>query len=581
MRRFIKNNYLGLLIGLIYIGLYVYSPTIFPDLLKLHRIDPSNYFELLISSTTSIFGILVAVILLTFEFGKQDSFRKKEANIFTKPIVTIFVSLAISVIILSLISYVNIQNFNQSNTLTIGYFLGFLFAVFIGLIFPAIKTILETANTLKFTIKEIQNLSIEDFENLLIIQDRKLILKDRKLAIIRVRQELVNTVRECDYEAYTTILVAINNQTIKLIKKGKDRNICDTVLRGVTFIWNEGSLEALRVGNNQYFETIWACNKELYEYAAIEKIYLLHYQPLHFFQWDFIKFLARNKLGDALSSGAKTLTIILKQNLKLNCPPQEEISDLYDIYKDKNPVSHNSESSLQWDSILEFVFLINDIQNLSIENNDKVLYDTCRFEFEYFLREIDYSYKNIGLYQEAYIIGSIISHLTNNAQNAFEASLFNQTSHTFDIDTSFISDLIKNEKFYVKRILQNISDLIIISQRKEKLDDYFTLNSWGALGRHISEPYFTNETAKEALHFILDTLDTLKHEIEKNQLPFQARNYNEIKDQFVSIRRWLCKYDGKEENIIFKRIDCSLKKFKTVKGVTDFSIVKWTDSKKD
>jgi len=575
LKNIIRKYYFGIIATLIYFGLKFYSPKIFSDLLNLSSINPTSFFELLISSTTSIFGILIAVILLTFEFVKHTSFRRKEENILTKSVVTNLVSIAISVIVLSLISYSSIQDFKQSNNLTTAYFLGFLFVGFIVSIFPATKGILETANTLKNTKEEIKNLTIVHFTEILTLQDNKFITKDSSLALVRIRHELLNSVKECDYEAYTAILEELNNKAIELIGKGDDRQTTEIVFRGTTFIWNAGIFEALRVGNYQFYETIWECVEELYEYAAKEKIYLLHFEFVDFFIWDFIKFLSRNKLGDSLSSGVKIFSNVFKQNLKFNCPPQKEIIDLYYMFENGNKMPHFIDSSIQWDNIVEFVTLINNVQTSAIENVDKELYDTCRFELEHIVREIGYNnFPDLEIYQEAYIIGRIISHQTFNGYNANAEKLFMESIWTFHINASFISDLIKMEKFYVGRILQDISDFLIKSQRKERLDDFFSLNDWGAIGRHISKIYLTNKSAQNAMDYILDTFDRLKQEVKINQLPRQAKNYNEIKKQLESIKIWLIKDNEGKDIPIIKKIDESLQGFKEVTGTIDFRIVK-------
>lgn len=576
-----KRYSLGIGATIIYLWLKYCNPEIVPDYLNLSSLDSTNYFELLISSTASIFGILIAVILLTFEFVKHVAFRRKDENILTKGFVTNLVAVAVSVIVLSLISYSTIPDFKQSNNLSIAYFLGFLFVGFIVSIFPATKGILEAANTLKKTKEEIKNLTLVQFGEILTIKDDKFISKNSDLALVRIRQELLNAVRDCDYEAYAAILEELNNKVIELIGKGQNRQTTEIVFRGTTFIWSAGNFEALRVGNFQFYETIWECVEELYEYAAKGKIYLLNYEFVDFFLRDFIKFLSRNKLGDSLSSGIKVLSSVFKQNLKFNCPPQEEINDLYYMFEDGNKMPHHIDSSIQWDKINEFVSLMNDIQTSAIENVDKELFDTSRFEIDHIVAEIGHGdFPNLKIYQEAFIVVRIISTQAYYGYNANEANLFKDTVRTFKIDTSFISDLIKNKKFYIGRILENISDFIIKSQRKERLNDFFSLNYWGALGRHISQVYLTNKTAQKSMDYILDTLDKLKQEIETNQLPNQAQNYNEIKKQFESIKIWLQKDNKGKEIPIIKRIDKTLTEFKEVTGTTDFRIIKWKDDEK-
>ena len=519
--------------------------------------------------------------MLTFEFVKHIAFRRKDENILTKALVTNLVATAVSIIILSLLSYSTIPDFKQSNNLSIAYFLGFLFTGFIVAIYPAAKGILETANALKKTIEEIKSLTVEKFAEVLTLQNVKFISKNSELSLIRIRQELLSSVRECDYEAYAAILEELNKKAIELIGKGQNRQLTRVVFRGMTFIWKAGNFEALRVGNFQFYETIWECIEELYEHAAKEKIFLLHYEEIDFFLGDFIKFLSRNKIGDALSSGVKVLSTIFKLNLKFNCPAQEEINYLYSMFKDGSKMLHHTDSNIQWDKVNEFVYLINNIQTSAIENIDKELFDTCRLELEYIIGEIGHNdFPNLKIYQEAYIVIRITSQQTYNGFIANEEKLFKESLWTFHIDTSFISELIKKERFYIGRILQDISDFIIKSQRKERLDDFISLNYWGTLGRHISKFYLTNKTAQKAMDYILDTLDKLKEEIEINQLPNQAKNYHEIKKQFESLKIWLQKDNEGKEIPVMKRIEKTLGEFKEVIGATDFRIIKWKDDDK-
>lgn len=580
LNEIIKKNIFILIAVVIYLLLKFTNLEVFPDYLNLSSINPTNYFALIIGSTASIFGVLIAVILLTFQFVKNNAFRRKDGNILTKAIVTNLVGIAVSILILTLLSYLTIHDFRQSNNLSIAYFHGFIFIGFIISIYPATKRILGTANTLKNTVDEIRNLKIEKFEEVSTLQFEKYISKKNNLSLIRVRQELLNYVSESDYEAYTTILEELNNKAIELVDKGQNRELTGVVFRGMSLVWNAGNFEALRVGNYQFYETVWECIEELYEYAAKEKIYLLHFEELDFFLRDFIKFLSRNKLGDSLSSGAKILSTILKQNLKFNCPPQEEINDLYFMFDEGKKMPHHIDSSIQWDKINEFIYLLNNIQTKAIENIDKELFDTCRIKLEYIVKDIGWNrFPNLKVYQEAYIVMRIISHQTYNGFIANEESLFKESMWTFHIDSSFISELIKNERFYIGRILEDISDFIIKSQRKERLDNFFSLNYWGALGRHISKVYLENTTAQKAMDYILDTFNKLKEEIETNQLPQQAQNYNEIKKQCESLKQWLQKDNEGKEIPIIGRIEKVISEFQEVTGETDFRIVKWKDDK--
>lgn len=554
---------------------------IVPDYLNLSALDSKNYFPILIGSTASIFGVLIAIILLTFEFVRNKAFRRKDENILTNPVATNLVSTAVAVIILSFLSYSTIDNFEKSNNLSIAYFLGFLFVGFIISIFPAAKSILETANVLKKTKEKIQNLTLENFSEVLSLENNKLNLKNNDLALFRIRQELITTVRECDYEAYTTMLEDLNNKAIELIGKGEDQQQTEIVFQGVTFIWRAGNFEAHRVGNLQFFEVVWESIERLYEYAAKERIDLLHYNFIDIFMGEYIRFLTKHKLSDTLSTGVNALLNIFKQNLKFNCPSEEEIHILSVLYSYDNKGQYRKESGIQWERIISYLSRIQDIQSSAIENEDKELFEKSAFELSRILSEIgNGDFSNLKSYQEAYIVHSVISSLVHNGYTANEANLFKDTVSVFKINTDFISNIIKNERFYTGRTLEKISDFIINSQRKEQLNDYYTLNFWGGIGRYASQFYFTNETAQKTVDYVIDTFEKLKKEIEENQLPSQAKNYNEIKEQLKWLKSWLEKIPDEKVTLIIERTEKIISEFKVVAVPSDSRIVKWKNQEK-
>src|SRR5690606_28106697 len=112
------------------------------------------------------------------------------------------------------------------------------------------------------------------------------------------------------------------------------------------------------------------------------------------------------------AKGVKVIANAFKLNLKYNCPPQEQINDLYYMFEGKNDeerLPHYINSNIQWDKINELIYHLNTIQTSAIEIVDKELFDTCKFELERIIQEISYkSFPDLKIYQEAYIIVKII-----------------------------------------------------------------------------------------------------------------------------------------------------------------------------
>lgn len=554
--------------------IHFYCPELIPDHFHLSGIKPSEYFGLITGSTTSIFGILVAVVLLTFEFTKHASFKLDDENIFNKAQVTNFVYLAVSIIVLSFISFTSISSFSNHFDLTIGYFLGFLFIIFIFAIFPVSKSILDTANTLKKTREEINNLILEDFEMIQSIKTSKFISKDNSVKLVKIRSELVKVVRDSDYEGYNTILSDLNKSVLKIIKNGDNRLTTLSVFQGLTFIWKSGNLEAFRLGNHQFYDTIWECIEELYEYAAKKKIFLLHFEEIDYFINDFINFLSRKKLGDSLNTGFKTLNKSFIQNLKYNCPPQEEIKFLYLIYERKPQLKHSPENNIHWDKIVDLFNKSNRIQNASITIGDEELFSSCQFENSYLAKQIFYQEQIIlEPYKEAYLITHIISYQFYYALKAIQSTKLENPLLFVHSYSSLLSDATQANKIYLPRLLEDYSDFLITSQRLKKLDDYYLLNDLGALGRHLSEFYCSNTLAQKTINYTLDIFEHLKNEIEKDQLPEQSKNYIALKDQLKSIKDWLLKDNPTQEILVINRIDKIFNSFLDVEVRRNTSII--------
>lgn len=545
----------------------------FNDILNVSKLEPTEYFGLIIGATSSIFGILIAVVLLTYELLTT----KKQEDYFlnSKYIINIFY-FPISILILSFISYITIADFKQVNNLTIAYYIGFLFVVFLLGLFWSIRKILTELKIIKKLIKDIRSININNIIEFLPNQNKRFIFKDSAILLIKIRQELIQYIIECDYNAFSLVLEELNKKAIELIDDGINRQRTDSILQAVTIIWQAGNLEALRVGNLKYFDTIWDCIEELYDYAAKSKIQLLHYNYLSRFIRHYSQFLIRKGLVDGLKKGVDTIAKSFEINLLENCPTQDRISDLYFAFENKTVEPHYISEGIQWKKIMEFLWLIDSIYSSSIETQNKELFDLCRIKTELIIEEIiNGYYNNIETLQETAIITEIISQQTYNAYEANEKKIFEDTRNVFRIKAHQIKILIEKDRtLIVKSILGDISDFIVNSQKNNRLDSE-TLNCWGAIGRHLADLYLTNDLAQQSFLYVLKTFTHLKKNIEKNQLPSEFRNYNKIKKQVESLKIWLINKNHKNDINIIKEIDKLINTFKKTKDDNDFRIVKW------
>lgn len=577
MKEIFKHTWLFLICAIIYWRLSYIQKGCIGDGFNIYSSSASNFYNLLISTTAAIFGILVAVVLLVFQLLKKISLRRKDENIVYNPLVTSFICLSVFIIIFSTIAYLKTPDFHSDSALTQAYFLLILFILYIVLIFPLAIFILKESDNLKKTLQEIRLLNVQYFFDMtrMSYSPGNFLEKEVTKPLFKIRHEVVNAVRDYDNVDLTTILETLNERAIEIIGDGQIRKDVDTVLEGLTNVWKYSHPEALRTTNYQYYSLLWNCILKMYQNSAQKKIPLLHYQQLTFYIWEYIKFLSRNKIADCLIIGIDIISDGFKDNLTKNCPKQERISHLYDLYE-KKKIPYSLNDNMQWDEVIGILNHLQQIHASSLMIPDKDLYISSSRELLRILNEIiDERIPGIEIYQEAFIIRGIVSCLLLNAYQAQEQGLFKDTLETYRFEGYNIAQIIIKERFYTRFILRELSDFLIKSQRTGNLNEWHTINLWGSIPRHTAKYYIKNATVKKATLFIFETLNVMKKEIETSQWPDQIKNYKEIKKQMQTMYRTL-KEDGVPEAEL-NFMDEKIKSFKEINGSADFSIIKWPD----
>ena len=419
-----------------------------PDWLNLKASSPSTVFSLIIGTTSAIFGILVTVVLLVFQLLKKVSLRRKTENIVYNPFVTAFIGLSVFIIVSGTIASITLTDFHTTASVTKGYFILDLFVLFIFLIFPVSVLILRESDNIKKILKIIGQLGVQDFFEMTRakINEGKIIENEITKPLFTIRHEILNAIRDYDNTDLTTLLEGLNEKAIDLIGDGKNRKTTNIVMEGLINVWKHANTEAVRTGNYQYFNEIWACIGNIYRNAADKKIFLLHLNTLEIYLWEFIHFLSRNKLADNLIVGIPVLSDSFTQNLLNNCPKQQHISELYDIYeKDKVP-EYRQDDNMQWDDIIGILRNLQTIHSASLTIPDKELFSSCSRELNRLLTSIvEHMDGEVEPYKEAYIVRDITGYLTYEGSQAHHQALFPDTLETYRFNNSTIA------RYYQKR----------------------------------------------------------------------------------------------------------------------------------
>lgn len=553
---------------------------IVPDWMNLRSVNVKDFFELILNITASIFGILIAVVLLSFEFSKDISLRRKGESIFDNRFVVLVFSLPVTLLVLSFISYVYIDNFNAGRSLTVAYYLAILQLTFVILIFPAIQAILASSNSLKATENRIENLSDTNFNEISDLNySNEFQRQNLDIQLIRIKHDFILSVRANDYEAFESLLDKFLNSITRLIGESKERTKVGTVIGGFVFVVKGAILEAQQINNLQFLTNVWNAINDLYLYSAKKQIPLSYYEPLDMFIPEFIQSLGKHKYSEILTSAIDALGNSFRNQLKYNCPDQEGLSDLYYFFNEFGDAEMESiDGSVQWDHIIAFINQIGSIKELAIDNADKELYRQCDFQLDFIFRSISYNeFSHLKLLQRAWIAVTIFRTQIYYAEMANDDKLFRSSLWSLEIDSIHISKLIEEKHFYIKDLLVILSDFIVKAQRTSNLEESFLL-SWGAIGRHIAKFISKNELAVHSMDYIIRTFERMKTEIESGQLPGQNQNYLKIKEELLSLKKYLKRDNPNDSPTQINQINKILTSFKDVLKTVNTGIVKW-DSK--
>jgi hypothetical protein len=573
MKQLLKQIFPFILLATVYILLSATRQGYVDDLLHLEAINANNFYSLIISTTASMIGITIAVVLLAFQLIKKISWRNIKENALYDRRFLAFLNLAVFLIVFSTIAHIQSPDFHSVRALSHGYFLLILFLLFIIATFPLLFVILKSRDNIEGVLTVIEGLAIKDFDELgraTYSNDNQLVTEHRK-PLFKVQHEIVYALRNTDDIDLSLIMQRLTERALTLIGEGKNQEDAESILIGLTGVWQYAQPEALRVGFHLYYTQVWNSIDKLYQHASNRRIALLHFQPLPIYIYNYINFLSNNRLSDALRLGNETIVKSFTLNLIQNCPPEGELSDLFRLFGLPQP-DYQDDKEMQWDQIEDLLHRFFQILDASIKMLDTELYKTVikegQFLFKFVMRNLSEEQ-----YKEGYLEMNIVRQILWMAERALDAGLFSNTMDIYPFSGADVAKIIMKKRVYVKYILGTLSDFLIRSQRKGCLDEIETLNKFGSIPRHTAKAYNENPVAQKATRFVFETLKAIKKEIEISTLSSQYRVYREVKSQMKEMVRSLHSHNV-TDNLV-QDIENEIATFQHTAGPKEGHIVTW------
>lgn len=552
-----------------------------PDYLNFGKLDAQSYFGMIIGAVASIFGVLMAVIIISVEFLKEKIENNRYINPLERRNIQSTIHLSVNILLLTLLSYIHIDAFDNSNNITLGYYIAFLFILYIYSIYPFFTGIIEKSSKIRNVLDNVNSLIIEDFRKVLEYRYGKLV-SDSKISLLK--KDIDSYILSNNIYSYEIVANSVLERGFMLIGDGKDRRKCNEVFSAIVWLWRENAKTAVRNNDSQYFDLIWNSIGLIYLRAARNKIELMNLQEINMFIYFDLKSLYRQfKSTISLNNALDVIDVSFKINVLENCPKQNDIFDLVSSYEEIDSNNASSlDSSLAWKEIYEILRHIETVQEIAIELDDKNLFMECSERIQMICLDLVSDFKNLGHYQKGELVWRVLTSNYYQSSLALRKGLFSSTIYCFAIPKNLMVDVIKRNVFVekdIRIIIKTLGEHLFNALKEHKLDFGYrdgTLEDFLKIGIGCITTYNINVVSKNTVKYFMGYFKYIKeyielHGIEKYPQEYKAfqkaiKNYIEVgirhgkfKENEKPICKWILLYNS----------------FKEVENEDELGIVRW------
>ena len=523
-----------------------------PDIFNFSKLDSQDYFGLIIGAVSSIFGIMMAVIILSVDFFKERLTKKNYINPVEFRIVQNAIFLPILIIVLSFISYLFVDEFNNTKNITLGYYVGILFILYIVSVFPFFKNIIGKSSQIKQVLEEVSDLNLEDFKQ---VSRYRYQNKNPESKLRNLKKVIDSFIIENKIESYEVINDKILEKGLEIIGEGDDRQKCNDVLGAITWLWGENCRTAIRVNDSHFFNSVWNSINSIYQRFADKRIELLHIQEVESFIYFDLKTLYKYfKNTISLGNALDIIENSFNENISKNCPKQEEIWDLMNLYEKTRNYDSNFSASSTWDGLNNIIRFIFDIQDIAIELGDKELFEECNQRINSICSHIIYDFNSLGKYQKGYLTWQTLTTNYYYSSIALEKGLYKDTLNCYKVHKHLIEEIIKKESLKeedIRVILRNLGNYLFEALKNKKLHsdyDFGTFADFCRIGIHSIKKYNESDLNKNVVDYFINYLKHLKSFVENDGIGSYPNEYNNVKRAIAHFINVAITYDGMRED---------------------------------
>lgn len=527
----------------------IFSPYIFPNFLN---IDFNNYdltiklFSNISVILASIFGIIIAVFLISFQIFKSNYVSYLMKDFFKDPNIGFLFLVYLSTILISYLSLTFIKLDYYSNKIVNLYYLSlFLFLICISILYRSIKLILTSDYSNNKTKEIISALTYEKISEYFEKYD-KLFLSEVDLEDVDknphlfLDEMLINAVKRKDGIAIKTFYDKLGEKIIYLLRKSKRPEEKAKIFE----FFREIYIDTAQVAINQYEKSILE--------TVLNSLF-----PIYLFCID------NNIIGESIKILDKTIEEILLLIVESNnvLPIRFPIflygikSNIVDILKKYKKDSDDNPARNQ----MQIIFNITD-KAIEIRKENFAKEGLCRI--------IDIIYEvieenNIQKSRKSEIVEQCFVIYKYLVFKMYDRGLFDIGILMYSFDSEKIFNTVKKNVEFSNQIVMLYCEILLELANRNILDE-FVIDDLGELGKKIILNQSTIDNSNDFIRFIFNTLNRLRGIIEKSK-EIGVRDKFDILYKQIEDMKEMIEYSKKDFTQIIKEVTSIYTTFKNVK----------------
>lgn len=587
---FIQKYIIYIVILLLIVARYLPNNLFSSYIIKIE--DPnfiSNILSIIIGSLASILGIIIAILLVSFEILRQTYSHYALHGLFEYDNLKFLFSLFISSIIVSVIALVTLEDPLKIYNFNLLYLSIMLFGICLIILYPFVRKCLDITRSKKKIMDMIESINYSHIMNYLQIS-RTRIHGERVASIEKNPIYILNEVVTRSFDNKDTvipemILIRSTDVLLNLIKNNSEYNIRD-LINGFLIIIKNSAFQAIRNESVNILRLIMIQIKRIHIFCAKSRFDWSNLVELNDIFQDILHKTIEANLTASAENNFIILESILFNQLFYNVPKEDDLFWFQERIQRKKIEEDEQESikrDNQWFTVSQMylgMFFSCIDKALELRNGNIALYGT--YILNSFISEIEKIH--LGSKQKKQLIRDCYHHISSNIISARNNGLLNKRnigfiSFSFNYDT-ILSILNKRDQEYSKiPLLDFCGTLIVLAQ--EQFFDESIQNNLGAIGRSLIEKINEDNLFLKAEILICNTFYKIYEQVMLFELEDGSKILDEIFKQVDSLKRWM-KYKNVKNKILEDKINKILEELKTVTKVRnnkDDIIIEWPEIK--